>query len=138
VGDASGTISMYQLRDKNVQQEPPRSFTFFSPFIQRKDSMDTLSPNDMKKTILDYNSPVLEPEKRYSTEDDRKQSKDPKYAYGYFVNRSRYYKQCNPMFVLELIGTKQVEKDREIRDIKINKAQTIIYVLLSDGTSRYL
>lgn len=97
-----------------------------------------MTPTDFRKTVLDYSSPILEPDRKNSLDEDRKQSKDPKFAYGYFVNRSRYHKQSNPTFGLEIIGTKQVEKDREIRDIKINKAQTIIYVLLSDGTTRFL
>ena len=100
--------------------------------------MDVGTPTDLKRTALEYSSPLLEPERKFAQEDDKKQSKDPKFAYGYFVNRSRYYKQSNPMFSLEIIGSKTVEKDRQIKDIKINKAQTIIYVLLSDGTSRYL
>lgn len=97
-----------------------------------------MSPADYKKTILDYSSPSFEPERRSTIDEERKNSRDPKFSYGYFVNRSRYYKQSNPSFSLELIGSKQMQKDKEVRDIKINKAQTIIYVLLSDGTARSL
>jgi hypothetical protein len=129
---------MYQLREKVLQQDSSRFYSIYSPSPQRRDSIDMMTPTDFRKTVLDYSSPILEPDRKNSLDEDRKQSKDPKFAYGYFVNRSRYHKQSNPTFGLEIIGTKQVEKDREIRDIKINKAQTIIYVLLSDGTTRFL
>lgn len=138
VGDASGTLSMYQLRERQVSSEPPRSFTFWSPGLGRKESMESCSPTDLKKTVLDYSSPVLESDKRTANEEDRKSNKDPKYAFGYFINRNRYYKQSNPLFMLELIGTKQIAKDKAIRDIKVNQAQTRIYVLLCDGTARFL
>lgn len=138
VGDASGTISMYQLKEKTPQQDTSRLYSFSSFSPQRKDSMEVMTPTDFKKTLLDYSSPYFESERRNSIDEERKNSRDPKFSYGYFVNRSRYYKQSNPAFSLELIGSKQMMKDKEVRDIKVNKAQTIVYVLLSDGTARSL
>lgn len=138
VGEASGVINLYQLRDKNIREESPRSMTFYSNAFVRKGSMENItSPTDIKRSLLESRTSNFDIEGRFSLEEERKPSRDPKFAYGYFVNRSRYHKQTNPSFCLELIGSRLVEKDREVRDIKINKAQTMIYVLLSDGTTHH-
>lgn len=139
MGDASGTLSIYQLREKQSTTDSPKNFTFWSPGLNRKESTESnTTPTYFKKTVLEFTSPVLESEKRVFSDDDKKTNKDPKYAFGYFINRNRYYKQSNPLFMLELIGTKPIMKDKAIKDIKINRAQTRIYVLLSDGTARFL
>lgn len=138
VGDSAGTLSMYQVKEKQFGVDSPRSFTFSSHGVNRKESMEPSTPSEMKKTVLEYSSPALESSNSPLAEDEKKFSKDQKYSFGYFINRNRYYKQNNPQFMLELIGIKTIENGLAIKDIKISRAQTHIYMLLSDSSTKVL
>lgn len=138
VGDSSGTLNIYQLKEKQNVDGAPRSFTFSTPKMARHESQEANSPSERKKTVLEFFSPVLESGNRDTAEEDKAARKDQKYSYGYFINRNRYYKQSIPQFSLELVQMKHIARGLAIRDIKVTRAQTHIYVLLSDGTSSVL
>ena len=139
VGDELGKLSIYKLKEIMLQEpdsptagdrgSPPQSFA-------RKDSFMSDCKSEEQSNILSLDmslSPGSSPGKKVPC-----RNYDPKFAYGYFVNRNQYYKQCLPLYSLDLKKVRNMEAKLPIVDMKMNLSNTRLYICQADGKVRYM
>lgn len=143
VGDCTGSLHIFLLREKVTQN--PNGTEMQNRAVPAISELPQETLQGIRQGMLESQSqlshtrsqegPISSSQK---SGDLQKRLSDPKYAYGYFVNRSKMHKQSTQLYSLEHIITKKLESKLQILNIQVNNSQTRVYVSHAEGVVRIL